>query len=63
MPDVEVECRFCGESFVYSTAEQQADESKTYPPPRACGPCLRQRRAVGAAKRAAKRPAWRQFRR
>ncbi|MBN1458980.1 MAG: hypothetical protein JXA57_05550 [Armatimonadetes bacterium] len=63
MPDVEIECQFCGGKFVYSTAEQQADERKGYPPPRACGPCLRQRRAAGAAKRAAKRPRWRRYNR
>jgi len=63
MPDVEIDCQFCGEKFVYSAAEQAADERAGYPPPMACQPCLRQRRAAGAAKRAAKRPRGRRYRR
>jgi hypothetical protein len=61
MPDRELVCEFCGQSFAYTTAEQAADSRYGYPPPRSCQPCLRQRRAAGAAKRAAKRPRTRRF--
>jgi len=61
MPDVELVCEFCGQGFVYSVAEQAADGRAGYPPPRACRPCLQQRRAAGAAKRAARRPRTRRF--
>lgn len=61
IPDKELTCEACGEAFVYRGAEQAADERVGYPPPRACQPCLRQRRAVGAAKRAAKRPRWKRI--
>jgi len=59
--DLELLCEFCGQNFVYSVAEQAADRRKGYPQPRACWPCLRQRRAAGAAKRAARRPRTRRF--
>ena len=56
MPDVEIVCEVCGQPFVYSAAEQAADNRRGYPPPRGCPPCVRQHRAANAAKRAAKRP-------
>ena len=63
MPDREIICQFCGETFVYSEAEQARDADTGYPPPAACRACLQQRRAAGAAKRAARRPRKRRFRR
>jgi len=61
MPDRELVCEVCGQTFVYSAAEQAADEQAGYPPPRACRACLQQRREAGAAERAAKRPRKRRF--
>lgn len=63
MPAQEMICQFCEEPFVYSDAERSRDEEAGYPPPRACQACLQRRRAEGAAKRAAKRPRRRNFRR
>lgn len=61
IPDKELTCEVCGAAFVYRGAEQAADERNGYPSPRACQPCQRQRRAAGAAKRAAKRPRWKRL--
>lgn len=61
MPDIMVVCQFCGQEFVYSAAEQAVDTREGYPPPRSCQSCLQQRRAAGAAKRAAKRPRKRRY--
>lgn len=63
MEDRELICEGCQRPFVYSTAEQARDERMGYPVPRACPDCVRQRRAAGAAKRAAKRPRKKYFRR
>ena len=61
MLDQELICEVCGQAFTYTVAEQTADNRAGYPPPRACRACLQQRRAAGAAKRAAKRPRRRRF--
>ena len=58
-----VTCEACGETFLYSDAERARDERVGYPPPRACPPCVRQKRAAGQAKRAARQPRRRNFRR
>ena len=63
MPDREMTCEACQATFVYAEAEQARDYEMGYPAPRCCLPCLRQRRAAGAAARAAKRPRKRYFRR
>ena len=59
----ELTCEVCGATFPYLDSERSRDEQAGYPPPRACPPCLRQRRAETAAKRAARRPRRRNFRR
>ena len=61
--DQELVCELCGETFTYSVREQVRDRQMGYPAPRACDSCLRQRRAAAAAKRAARRPRKRPYRR
>lgn len=61
--DREIVCEACEQPFVYSQQEQSRDGQFGYPAPRVCPDCSRQRRAAGAAERAAKRPRRRNFRR
>jgi len=63
MADRELICEECEQPFVYTEAEWTADERQGFPPPRLCPSCTQQRNIARAAKRAAKPPRRRRFRR
>jgi len=63
VPEKEIICQWCDRPFIYSESEQARDAQGGLPAPRSCQDCLRQRHAADAAKRAARRPRQRRFRR
>jgi len=44
MPDIELLCPTCEQSFIFTEAEQEACIEQAYPPPTFCPECLRQRK-------------------
>jgi hypothetical protein len=50
MPDKEIVCEDCRQTFVWSESEQEFYRQKDFTPPKRCKPCRDKRKAARAAR-------------